>query len=342
MNTTHIQAKESKVKTWAGWLISILLYYTWFSVFYDLITTHSIFPYASIAQYMRNFWLNFLPISLTFILNIILVTQYHCHSIYKKVAIDFVVSFALMFLVIGLYYVVYGLFISPNVDIPGVTMNNVLIFLIVEVVFYIRNFKREAKEKEEAERRTLQYRLEALQAQVNPHFLFNSLNILKSLILTDTDQSLAFVDRLSDIYRYLLANRDSRSVSLKDELEFMDSYASVLSMRFAEKFKVEVKGRDNVHQQEMVPYSLQLLLENVVKHNAFSRKSPMVVTVMVGLESVTVCNPIHRKPNATTSHFGLRYLASLCRSENQELRISDDGTTFKVELPYLHHTPQQP
>lgn len=247
-----------------------------------------------------------------------------------------------MFLVIGLYYVVYGLFISPNVDIPGVTMNNVLIFLIVEVVFYIRNFKREAKEKEEAERRTLQYRLEALQAQVNPHFLFNSLNILKSLILTDTDQSLAFVDRLSDIYRYLLANRDSRSVSLKDELEFMDSYASVLSMRFAEKFKVEVKGRDNVHQQEMVPYSLQLLLENVVKHNAFSRKSPMVVTVMVGLESVTVCNPIHRKPNSTTSHFGLRYLASLCRSENQELRISDDGTTFKVELPYLHHTPQQP
>ena len=233
MNTTHIQAKESKVKTWAGWLITILLYYAWFSVFYDLITTHSIFPYASIAQYMRNFWLNFLPISLTFILNIILVTQYHCHSIYKKVAIDFVVSFALMFLVIGLYYVVYGLFISPNVDIPGVTMNNVLIFLIVEVVFYIRNFKREAKEKEEAERRTLQYRLEALQAQVNPHFLFNSLNILKSLILTDTDQSLAFVDRLSDIYRYLLANRDSRSVSLKDELEFMDSYASVLSMRFA-------------------------------------------------------------------------------------------------------------
>ena len=187
MNTTHIQAKESNVKTWAGWLITILLYYAWFSVFYDLITTHSIFPYASIAQYMRNFWLNFLPISLTFILNIILVTQYHCHSIYKKVAIDFVVSFALMFLVIGLYYVVYGLFISPNVDIPGVTMNNVLIFLIVEVVFYIRNFKREAKEKEEAERRTLQYRLEALQAQVNPHFLFNSLNILKSLIITDTD-----------------------------------------------------------------------------------------------------------------------------------------------------------
>ena len=103
MNTTHIQAKESKVKTWAGWLITILLYYAWFSVFYDLITTHSIFPYDSIARYMRNFWLNFLPISLTFILNIILVTQYHCHSIYKKVAIDFVVSFALMFLVIGLY-----------------------------------------------------------------------------------------------------------------------------------------------------------------------------------------------------------------------------------------------
>lgn len=328
-------SKSPRLRIGLGWLLVILLYYAWFSIFYDLITTKTMFPYANFRIYMRNFWFNFIPISLTFVLNILLVTHNRCRTIGKKIVIDFVASFTLMFLVIGLYYVVYGLFISPRVDIPGVTMNNVLIFLIVESVYYILNFKREAKEKQEAERRIMQYQLEALQAQVNPHFLFNSLNILKSLIYVSQEQSLAFVDKLSDIYRYLLAKRDCKRVLLKDELEFMQSYTSILSMRYSKKFSVHVEGLENVQNQEIEPYSLQLLLENVIKHNVISRQFPMLVTVVIGEDAVSVSNPIHRKENQSTSHFGLSYLLSLYQSENRQVTITDDGQSFTVVLPYL-------
>ncbi|AEE52051.1 histidine kinase [Haliscomenobacter hydrossis] len=134
-------------------------------------------------------------------------------------------------------------------------------------------------EREERERGVAQAQFESLKNQINPHFLFNSLNVLASLVHVDTDLSEKFIDQLARSYRYLLEQKDNDLVLLKTEIDFVHSFTFLLKIRFEEKLKVNIRLDKETMGYYVAPLTLQLLIENAVKHNRISAKTPLVIDI---------------------------------------------------------------
>jgi LytS/YehU family sensor histidine kinase len=137
---------------------------------------------------------------------------------------------------------------------------------------------------------------EALKNQVSPHFLFNSLSILSSLVHVDANLSEKFIDQLSKAYRYILEQKDNDTVSLKTELQFLHSYAFLLKIRFENKLDVQTFVSAQEADRYMVaPLTLQLLIENCVKHNRMSEKEPLTVKISIKDDYLIVSNPVRAR-----------------------------------------------
>ncbi|GAA4408846.1 hypothetical protein GCM10023187_31350 [Nibrella viscosa] len=119
----------------------------------------------------------------------------------------------------------------------------------------------------------------ALKDQISPHFLFNSLSVLSSLVRRDPDLSEQFIDHLARVYRYLLEHRDNERVTLDEELSFARSYAFLLEVRFARKFKVNIPSAASMGNYTLLPFTLQLLIENAIRHNRMSVADPLVIDI---------------------------------------------------------------
>lgn len=131
------------------------------------------------------------------------------------------------------------------------------------------------------QKENLQTRFEVLKQQVNPHFLFNSLNVLTSLIKVDADLAESFVERLSKVYRYVLENKEKELVTLGTELEFLKAYLFLLETRFLKKLVVDVKIERENYEFQILPMAIQLIIENAIKHNTFSRSEPLRISIFV-------------------------------------------------------------
>lgn len=134
-------------------------------------------------------------------------------------------------------------------------------------------------EREEIEKDIAQARFESLKNQVNPHFLFNSLNVLASLVHIDADLSEKFIDQLARSYRYLLEQKDKELVSLQTEIDFVHAFAFLLKIRFEEKLQIKINLDAGVMDFYIAPLTLQLLIENAVKHNIVSAETPLVIEI---------------------------------------------------------------
>lgn len=133
----------------------------------------------------------------------------------------------------------------------------------------------------ELHKQNLQSQFEVLKQQVNPHFLFNSLNVLSSLIKVDPDLAESFTERLSKVYRYVLENKEKDMVPLSTELDFLNSYVFLLDIRFTGKLIVEKEIENKYTGMLIVPMALQLLIENAIKHNTLSKSSPLNISISV-------------------------------------------------------------
>ena len=181
---------------------------------------------------------------------------------------------------------------------------------------------------------------EALKNQISPHFLFNSLSILSSLVHVDANLSEKFIDQLSKAYRYILEQKDNDSVSLKTELDFVKSYAFLLKIRFENKFNVKISITDQeAEKYHIAPLTLQLLIENCVKHNRMSQQEPLIVTISIKGDYLVVINPV--RPRS-----GLERIASTgiglsnIRNRYQVLtksavEIGQEEELFTVKIPLL-------
>lgn len=184
--------------------------------------------------------------------------------------------------------------------------NNGFFLLLMLLVFYLLTNRqavlrvRDAQARsQQLERENLQAQLGALKNQVNPHFLFNSLSILSSLVHQNADLAEQFVEQLARVYRYTLEQRDQDLVPLGTELDFIKTYAFLLRLRFAEKFILHVKISNYDHQlYHLAPLTLQLLVENAVKHNQMSTTHPLQVHISLVNDELLVCNTLHRRPAA--------------------------------------------
>lgn len=152
------------------------------------------------------------------------------------------------------------------------------------------------------EKQQLINEIDLLKTQVNPHFLFNSLSILSSLVHVNADLSEQFIHQLSRSYRYILEQKDQTLVTLRTELEFIHSYAFLLKIRFEHKFDLKVNlSEAALDTYKIAPLTLQLLIENAVKHNRMSVQEPLVVSVYMEGDTLIVCNPLRLRPQRENS-----------------------------------------
>lgn len=194
-----------------------------------------------------------------------------------------------------------------------------------------------AVENEALRSENLLTRFEALKSQLDPHFLFNSLNTLQSLITLDTEKAENYLQQLSSVLRYTLQNKEV--ISLEEELKCVYSYCEMMQIRYGENLKFEFNIDAKYNNSSVLPLSLQSLIENSVKHNVISSKQPLVVTVATGDNSISVSNPIQAKATPEESNgIGLANLTERYRLKwNKTVEITDNGSTFCVKLPLVQN-----
>ena len=190
---------------------------------------------------------------------------------------------------------------------------------------------------EKLKNQNLVYQLESLKQQIDPHFLFNTLNALKILIKSDPDKAENYAVELSNVYRYLLRHNRNKTVLLQEELEFLHAYLSLLQLRFEGNLKVNIAADPTLYNKMIFPLSLQLLVENAVKHNVVTKESPLQVQIYTIGVSIVVENKINlRTTTDGVSQYGLAHLSKLYQLQyNKEIDITNTATIFKVTLPLI-------
>ena len=228
------------------------------------------------------------------------------------------------------------LFWVDRIDWAGTIFNNTMILMGLEILLYSRVSREYAQRIAQSEQLILQYRYNALRAQVNPHFLFNSLNTLYSMISSGNRNAENFVIELTKVYRYVLTQQNRETVEFQDEFFFLKSYVAILKTRYNNNFEMLVLGNEaEAASKKLIPYTLQLLIENVSKHNTISSKRPMNVILSIRPESISISNPIFPKTTSFSSGFGLSYLKEIYASFNTAFDTKNDGKTFTAIVHFI-------
>ena len=211
----------------------------------------------------------------------------------------------------------------------------VVVLLVVQLLRSQYYQKTIAVENEALRSENILTRFEALKSQLDPHFLFNSLNTLQSLITLDTEKAENYLQQLSSVLRYTLQNKEV--LSLEEELKCVRAYCEMMQIRYGENLKFEFQIDEKYNNYYVLPLSLQSLIENSVKHNVISSKQPLTVTLTTADDCVSVSNPIQAKTQPEESNgIGLVNLTERYRLKwNKEVEITNDGSTFCVKLPLI-------
>ncbi|MBC6366816.1 histidine kinase [Algoriphagus sp. AK58] len=192
-------------------------------------------------------------------------------------------------------------------------------------------------QREELEKGMALAQFESLKNQVNPHFLFNSLNVLSSLVHVDADLSEKFIDQLAKSYRYLLEQKDNTLVSLKVELDFVNSFIFLLKIRFEDKIQLEIDIPERFHSMQIAPLTMQLLIENAVKHNRISKDEPL--KIFIGIEDLylVVKNSLQVRINHVPSTgLGLKNIQNRYLLLSPEMpEFGPEGNFFVARIPLI-------
>jgi uncharacterized membrane-anchored protein YhcB (DUF1043 family) len=176
----------------------------------------------------------------------------------------------------------------------------------------------------------------SLQDQLNPHFLFNNLSVLKSLIIYDNKAAVTFTENFTDVYRYVLQSKDRKLVPVDEELEFVKSYVGLHKERLGDGLKVKYQLEANNSPLRIAPLTLQLLVENAIKHNIASKEAPLIITISWKEERLEVSNGIQRKDSSYSTQTGLSNLIQRYQMlSEQAVIVQETGEVFKVSVPLL-------
>ena len=219
-------------------------------------------------------------------------------------------------------------------DLRGVLFYNALIYSVVNIImlsilegwiFFIES--RKAKAVADHLREELsQIKFEVLRSQINPHFMFNSLNVLSGLIHKDVKKAQQFIDEFSQIYRYVLETIEQPVVGLDRELEFMRSYLFLQQIRYGDALSFDVHVPSGFLEWVLPPLSLQVVLENAIKHNIVNESKPLHIQIVVEEETLVVKNTIQRKiAKGSSTGLGLKNLVK------RYALVSVFEPTFEVE-----------
>jgi sensor histidine kinase YesM len=245
-------------------------------------------------------------------------------------------------LLTGWYYI----FAHGKVNWNTVYTTTLIIMLCVifithvyETVFLVRESETEMVKNEQLEKAKAQAELEALKNQIDPHFIFNSLNTLSHLIEDNPVKAKQFNDNMAEVFRYILQNKTKELVLLREEIFFLQDYFSLLKIRFGEAVQLNLDIPDDVFDHYLVPpISIQVLIENAIKHNEFSDKTPLIIDIILSEEGLLVRNAIRKKILRKSSGTGLYNLNERYKLLTDKSIEIKEGREFIVNLPVLKIT----
>lgn len=209
---------------------------------------------------------------------------------------------------------------------------------VYEVLYYFEQWKKTFAEAENLKKENLQSQLDQLKTQVKPHFLFNSLNSLLALVDEDRQRAKKFIEELSFVYRYLLQVNNKKLTSVDCELDFINAFYFLLKTRFEDGLHLEIEASDNVRQMQIPPLTLQMLVENAVKHNMVSVHSPLKIKIYTDiLGNLVVSNNRQKKIHSVVSaKMGLSNISAKYKLLNQpEIIIHETENEFRVTLSLI-------
>jgi len=213
-----------------------------------------------------------------------------------------------------------------------------LFVLIFNSILFIRSFiakwKMSLLENEKLKREKLMSDYTALQNQLNPHFLFNNLSVLISEIRYDQDRAEEFARKMADIYRYVLQSKDKTLVTVAEELKFIENYVFLHNIRLGMAVRLKVDLTDKLKEEMIPPLTLQLLVENALKHNKASEKEPVMIRIFFENENLIVSNNVQLKKTTFSTGTGLTNLNERYKLLfGKEVKITKTDKEFRVDLP---------
>ena len=215
---------------------------------------------------------------------------------------------------------------------------NILATSLNEGAAFYDKWRQTVDEAENLKKENLQSQLEGLKDQVNPHFLFNSLNSLSSLINEDPQKAEKFLDEMSKVYRYLLRTNEDGLTTLDSEMQFIQSYFHMLKTRYGDGVSMDTQIDDHYLSYQLPPLTLQMLVENAVKHNMILKDNPLKILIMTTNSGrLIVSNNLQRKDRMVASNkIGLANIINKYRlMKKEEISIRDDGKEFAVVVPLI-------
>lgn len=215
---------------------------------------------------------------------------------------------------------------------------NLLFHLVHAIMYYFKEYKTKWMEAEEMKRMSAQAELQLVKSQINPHFLFNNLNVLSALVTKDSDEANRFIDEFSKVFRYILSNHDKELVDINAELNSIKPYIFLLQKRFADSLTITLNIPEKIAPVYIIPASLQMLIENAIKHNIVSKNHPLHIDVHLnGNNTIVVSNNLQlRKSVYDSTKIGLENIKKrywlIC---GRKVEIYQDENAFTVTLPLI-------
>lgn len=216
----------------------------------------------------------------------------------------------------------------------------ILVISIYEGVYLFAELKKSKIAQEVLKQENISSQLEGLKNQVNPHFLFNSLNTLASIIPEDQERGVRFVTKLSKVYRYILDIKDQKLIPLKVELDYLHAYTYLLKERFGDNIRFDIDIDEDVMEKKIIPLSLQITFENAIKHNIITKSKPLRIDVYLEKEKLVVKNNLQKKTTvASSTKTGLQNIKNRYSFFTQkEVGVICTVDHFIVTLPLLSST----
>jgi len=269
----------------------------------------------------------------------------------KRLLWQTIICFIISFLILNVIYLIFKLYSIRYYERPGSSYNIYIFFMLNSLIFiffllvtglqlghtFILQWKESQLFAEKLKNENNQAKIMRYQHQLNPHFVFNNLNILTALIEKDPSAAKIFTEQFSTSYRYLLQETEKELVSLYTELNFIESYIHLLKVRFQQRIQFSFTVAENLKSLFIPPFSLQLLIENCVKHNITSLDKPLLIEVFSNNKTITVRNNLQLKTMPeSNSGAGLKNIINRYGFlSDRRIEIEKTNTNFSVTLPLL-------
>lgn len=247
----------------------------------------------------------------------------------------------LLLLINGAYYAIKMPLTGTPPSGEQLTVANVWGIIIFVPVFsiyfslhFLRHWRKSEVEMERYHKATIRSQLDSLKNHLDPHFLFNNLNILASLIDKNKEASKEFVHKFAEVYRSILKSKADDLIPLSEEMSFIDSYIFLIKTRFEEniQFRINVTS----HNKMVPPLAIQMLVENAIKHNIITETSPLVITIAEADNYLVVSNSLSKSPEDTSSGTGLSNIRRRYEHfTDKPVKIFEGNGKFEVQIPLL-------